>query len=229
MATSGSEAPPFLFDGPPGGPTLVLTHGAGAPVDSPPLQAIAAGLGAAGVRVARFELPYMRLRRDTGARRPPDREPVLRRAWLQALQALQAGGVQGGAPEGAGALFIGGKSLGGRIASLIADEAGVAGLVCLGYPFLPPGSAGPPRTAHLRELRTPTLIVQGTRDPFGGPEAVAGYVLSPAIEVHWIEDGDHSFAPRRASGRTTAQNLAEAAAVVAAWIKARAAAPSGGR
>jgi uncharacterized protein len=210
------EAPPFLFDGPPGAPTLVLAHGAGAPMDSPPLQAIAAGLGAAGVRAARFELPYMRLRRTTGERKPPDREPTLRRAWLAAIAAL------GGGP----ALFIGGKSLGGRIASLIADEAGVRGLVCLGYPFLPPGSSRPPRTAHLGDLRTPALIVQGTRDPFGGPAEVAGYSLAPGIQLHWIEDGDHSFAPRRASGRTTAQNLAEAAAVAAAWIT-KAAAPPG--
>ena len=99
------------------------------------------------------------------------------------------------------------------------------GLVCLGYPFLPPGSSRPPRTAHLLDLRTPTLIVQGTRDAFGGPAQVAGYALAPGIEVHWVEDGDHSFAPRRSSGRTTAQNLAEAAAVAAAWIR-RAEAPS---
>jgi uncharacterized protein len=210
-----SEAPVFLFDGPPAGPTLLLTHGAGAPMDSPPLQAITAGLAAAGVRVVRFELPYMRLRRTTGERKPPDREPVLRRAWLAAIEAM------GGGP----ALYVGGKSLGGRIASLIADEAGVRGLVCLGYPFLPPGSSRPPRTAHLLDLRTPTLIVQGTRDAFGGPAQVAGYALAPGIDVHWVEDGDHSFAPRRSSGRTTAQNLAEAAAVAAAWIR-RAEAPS---
>ncbi len=203
------ESPPFLFDGPAAAPTLLLTHGAGAPMDSPPLQAIAAGLAAAGVRVARFELPYMHLRRTTGARKPPDREPVLRRAWLAAIAALGGGS----------AVFIGGKSLGGRIASLIADEAGARGVVCLGYPFLPPGSSRPPRTAHLADLRTPALIVQGTRDPFGGPAEVAGYALAPGIQVHWIEDGDHSFAPRRASGRTTAQNLDEAAAVAAAWIR----------
>jgi predicted alpha/beta-hydrolase family hydrolase len=212
------QPPSFLIDGPPEAPTLVLTHGAGAPMDSPPLQAIAAGLGAAGVRVVRFELPYMQLRRTTGARKAPDREPALRSAWLAAIAAL------GGGP----ALFIGGKSLGGRIASLIADEAGVRGLVCLGYPFLPPGSSRPPRTAHLAQLRTPTLIVQGTRDPFGGPAAVAGYSLAPGIQLHWIEDGDHSFVPRRSSGRTAAQNLAEAAAVVAAWIM-KGEAPSGTR
>jgi uncharacterized protein len=204
--------PPFRFDGPAGAPTVVLAHGAGAPMDSPPMTAIATALAGHGLRVVRFEFPYMQERRRSGARKPPDREPVLRRTWLAAIAAL------GGGPR----LFIGGKSLGGRIASLIADEAAVQGLVCLGYPFLPPGSSRPPRTAHLRELRTPTLIVQGTRDPFGGPAEVAGYTLAAGIRLHWIEDGDHSFAPRKSSGRTAAQNLAAAAAAVAAFVRGRA-------
>lgn len=202
---------PFLFDGPAGAATtLVLAHGAGAPMDSPFLDAIAAALGERGVRVARFELPYMRARRESGARKPPDREPVLRQAWHEAIAAL-------GGPEG---LAIGGKSLGGRMASLVADEAGVRGLVCLGYPFHPPGNPEKLRTAHLEALRTPTLIVQGTRDPFGGRGEVAGYRLSPAIEVVWLEDGDHSFVPRKSSGRTEAGNLAAAVDAVAAFLAA---------
>jgi predicted alpha/beta-hydrolase family hydrolase len=116
---------------------------------------------------------------------------------------------------GAGSLVIGGKSMGGRMASLVADELGVRGLVCLGYPFHPPGKPTQLRTAHLASLRTPALIVQGTRDPFGGPDEVATYSLSPAIRIAWIEDGDHGLAPRRASGRTRAQNLAEAVREVA--------------
>jgi uncharacterized protein len=194
------EDPDFLFDGPQGGPAIVLAHGAGAPMDSPFLNAVALGLAAAGLRVARFELPYMRRRRLTGERRPPDREPVLREAWLAAIAAL------GGAER----LVIGGKSLGGRMASLVADQAGVRGLVCLGYPFHPPDRPDRLRTAHLGDLRTPTLIVQGTRDPFGGREEVAGYPLSPSIRIYWLEDGDHSFKPRASSGRTERQNLAEA-------------------
>jgi predicted alpha/beta-hydrolase family hydrolase len=217
-AAADDGAPPFLFDGPPGGPTLVLAHGAGAPMDSPFLVAVAAGLAERGLRVARFEFPYMWQRRESGARKAPDREPQLRRAWLGAIAAL--GGAA--APP---RLWIGGKSLGGRIASLIADEAGVAGLVCLGYPFHPPGAAPwavARRTDHLRDLRTPTLIVQGTRDSFGGPAEVAGYVLSAAIRVRWIEDGDHSLVPRKSSGRTAAQNLAEAVAAVAGFVLGRA-------
>src|SRR5260370_602573 len=146
----------FLFDGPPHGRLLVLAHGAGAPMDSPFLAAMAAGLARRGLRVARFEFPYMHARREGGGRRAPDREPELRRAWLQAIEAIQA--AEGtDAPGGGAGVWIGGKSLGGRIASLIADQAGVRGLVCLGYPFRPPGAAAAvaeKRTAHLRDLRT---------------------------------------------------------------------------
>jgi predicted alpha/beta-hydrolase family hydrolase len=202
----------LLFDGPSQGPTLALAHGAGAPMDSPFLAAMAAGLAERGVRVARFEFPYMEARREGGGRKAPDREPELRRCWLAAIAELGGGR----------RLWIGGKSMGGRIASMIADEAGVRGLVCLGYPFRPPGAAPAAvvkRTAHLRDLRTPTLIVQGTRDSFGGPAEVAGYTLAAGINIHWIEDGDHSLAPRKSSGRTGAQNLAEAVGAVAAFVR----------
>src|SRR6476661_8099518 len=199
----------IIFDGPADGPTLVLAHGAGAAMDSPFLDTLAAGLGAGGIRVARFEFPYMRRRRETGERRPPDREPALRQSWLDTIAAL------GGAER----LVIGGKSMGGRMASLVADEAGVRGLVCLGYPFHPPGQPERLRTAHLRDLRTPTLIVQGTRDALGSREEVAGYALSPALRFVWLEDGDHSFKPRASSGRTEKQNLAEAVSAVLAFME----------
>jgi predicted alpha/beta-hydrolase family hydrolase len=110
------------------------------------------------------------------------------------------------------ALVIGGKSMGGRVASMLADELHarneIAGLVCLGYPFHPPGRPTQLRTAHLRDLRTPTLIVQGTRDEFGVPDEVKTYDLSKSIELLWLEDGDHDLKPRKAiSGFTTAQHL----------------------
>ena len=127
---------------------------------------------------------------------------------------------------GAENLVIGGKSMGGRMASLIADEAGVAGLVCLGYPFHPPGRPEKTRTAHLESLRTPALIVQGTRDTLGNREDVGRYTLSDAIGLTWLEDGDHSFKPRKASGLTEAENWAAGIAAVADFMAARAA--SGG-
>lgn len=114
--------------------------------------------------------------------------------------------------------------MGGRVASMIADEvfaAGrIAGLLCLGYPFHPMGKPTQLRTAHLETLKCPALIVQGTRDIMGSAEEVAGYALSPAIEILWLEDGDHDLKPRKAvSGFTAAGHLQTMAAAVAAWSK----------
>jgi hypothetical protein len=189
---------------------LVLAHGAGAPMDSPFLDAVARGVARHGIRVVRFEFPYMRARRITGRRGPPDREPVLRARWLEVIEHL------GG---GAG-LVIGGKSLGGRIASMVADEVDARGLVCLGYPFHPPGQPGRLRTAHLAGLRTRTLIVQGERDALGSREEIRGYALSRSIRVEFLPDGDHSFAARARSGATTAQNLERAIDSVVSFIRA---------
>ena len=198
----------FLFDGPASSPiTMALAHGAGAPMDSPFMAAFARGLGARGLRVARFEFPYMARRRGDGRKRPPDRASVLLDAWLAVIAEL--------GPEN---LVIGGKSLGGRMASMVADEAGVAGLVCLGYPFHAPGrDADPSRLAHLEGLKTPALIAQGTRDGLGNAADVAGYALAPSIGVHWLEDGDHGFKPRKSSGLSEGQNWDEAIRTVAAF------------
>src|SRR5262249_6968518 len=155
--------------------TLVLAHGAGAPMDSRFMQVVAEGVADAGLRVVRFEFPYMRRRRESGARGAPDPAPVLLQSWRNTIEQL------GGAAQ----LVIGGKSLGGRIASMVADESAVKGLVCLGYPFHPHGREVGNRTAHLEHLRTPTLILQGTRDNFGGREEVQRYKLSPEIRIEW--------------------------------------------
>jgi predicted alpha/beta-hydrolase family hydrolase len=108
---------------------------------------------------------------------------VLLDSWRKAIEE------QGGGSR----VVIGGKSMGGRMASMVADEAGVRGLICFGYPFHPPGSPEKTRVAHLEHLRTPALIIQGTRDPFGTRDDVQRYVLSPSIRVEWIEKGDHSL------------------------------------
>ena len=100
--------------------------------------------------------------------------------------------------------------MGGRIASLVADEVKADGLVCLGYPFHPPGKPESLRTSHLETLKTKTLIIQGTRDALGSADEVEGYALSPSIAVHWVGDGDHSLKPRKSSGRTLEQNMEEA-------------------
>jgi uncharacterized protein len=213
------ELSELIFDGPEGAAhTVVLAHGAGAPMDSPFLNRFAGGLAARGIRVARFEFTYMRARRTGGRRTAPDRQPVLREAWLSVIERLGGGS----------RLVIGGKSLGGRIASLVADEAAARGLLCLGYPFHPPGRPDRLRTKHLETLRTPALILQGTRDPFGSPEDVATYGLAPSIRVGWVPDGDHSFKPRASSGRTESQNLEEAISAAADFCERPTADRAGG-
>lgn len=177
-------------------PTLVLAHGAGAPMDSPFMEYFATSMADNGLRVLRFEFPYMQRRREDGSKRPPDRQPKLLECWKEAIEAA-------GPPE---SLIIGGKSMGGRMASMIADEMGVKGLVCFGYPFYAPGKSDKPRIEHLQSLRTPTLIAQGERDAMGNQEAVSGYRLSDVINFQWLKDGDHSFKPRKKSGATEREN-----------------------
>ena len=205
--------PELTFDGPAKAERgIILAHGAGALMDSPFMAAFAQGIAGAGLRVARFEFPYMARRRQDGTRRPPDRAPVLIEAWRDVIVQMTEAGFP------VDRLIIGGKSLGGRIASLIADDCGVVGLVCLGYPFHPPGRPDRTRVDHLAALETPALIVQGDRDPLGVHEDVAGYTLSSSIRVHWLADGDHSFKPRKASGRTEEQNWREGISAVVDFV-----------
>lgn len=171
-------------------------------MQTPFMTAVARGLAAEGIRVVRFEFPYM-----AAGKGSPDRPAVLMDTWRAVIAEL--------GPE---RLAIGGKSMGGRIASMVADDTGVRALVCMGYPFHPPNRPAQLRTAHLESLRTPTLILQGTRDPFGTQEDVAGYQLSPSIRVEWLADGDHSFKPRKSSGATEAQHIAHAVRVTAEFI-----------
>jgi len=203
----------FLFDGPDqASVTILLAHGAGAPMDSGSMTATAKALGEAGFRVARFEFDYMAGRRAGAGRAPPPRAEKLNPHYIAAVDALAA----------KGALIIGGKSMGGRVASMVADELlasrRVQGLLCLGYPFHPPGKPEQPRTKHLAGLKTPTLIVQGTRDEFGTREDVSTYALSPLIEFLWLEDGDHDLKPRKTiSGFSTADHLRTMAETVSGW------------
>jgi predicted alpha/beta-hydrolase family hydrolase len=193
---------------------LVLAHGAGLAMDAPFLSQVAAGLATRGVEVVRFEFPYMhRQREQAGKRAPPDRMPVLEASFRSVIER-----VRDGLP-----LFLGGKSLGGRVATRIADTQAAQGVVVLGYPFHPPQQPQKQRVEHLRTLATPCLIVQGTRDPLGAADEVAGYGLSESIRVHWLADGDHSFAPRKASGQTLAGHVEAAIAVCAEFIVERSA------
>jgi predicted alpha/beta-hydrolase family hydrolase len=175
----------LLIDGPSDAKrTYAFAHGAGAPMDTPWMNSVARGVAAHGIRVVRFEFPYMAARRTGGKRGAPDRQPVLLQTWRDVVGQL------------GGEVVIGGKSMGGRMATMVADELRVRGVAVLGYPFHPPGQPEKLRTAHLETLTTPTLIVQGARDPFGTAEDVAAYRLSPTIRIEWLQ-GQHSLSGKQ--------------------------------
>ena len=195
---------------------FLCAHGAGAAMDSPFLNLFADLLAARGIQTIRFEFKYMAARREGGKRRPPPKAETL----MPEYEALIADLAEG-AP-----LLIGGKSMGGRVASLVADAAHkggkIKGLICLGYPFHPPNKPENLRTQHLEKLACPALIVQGERDPFGPREEVESFKLSKSIGFHWAADGDHDLGPRGGSGFTRKGNLAAAADAVAAFALAQA-------
>ncbi|TAW62312.1 alpha/beta hydrolase family protein [Rhizobium ruizarguesonis] len=205
----------FLLQGPQDARfTILLAHGAGAPMDSASMTAAANALAGVGFRVARFEFAYMAARRTSEGRKPPPRAETLNPEYEAAIAELGA----------SGPLIIGGKSMGGRVASMVADDlyrrGKIAGLLCLGYPFHPPGQPEKLRTGHLTGLTTPALICQGTRDEFGTRDEVPGYDLSDTIEILWLEDGDHDLKPRKSiSGFSSADHLATMAKAVKAWAE----------
>jgi uncharacterized protein len=205
--------PEFLITGPMDAAVRFLcAHGAGAGMETPFLKTVAELLAERGVATYRFEFAYMAARRQ-GARKPPPKAERLMDEYRAAVAAVPAG-----AP-----LIIGGKSMGGRVASMVADElfaAGhIRGFACLGYPFHPPKKPEQLRTAHLLALACPALIVQGERDPFGSRAEVESYGLSPAIRFHWAGDGDHDLGPRGGSGFTRKGNLTAAADAVAEFAR----------
>ena len=190
-------------------PSIVLAHGAGAGMDSDFIQTFAAGLKEQGFDCILFNFPYMEKRAQDGKRRPPDRTPKLLEHFRSVIEAA-------GTDK---PLIIGGKSMGGRIASMIAAEGvfPLAGLVLLGYPFHPPGKPEKlaQRTEHFTAIKTPTLLLQGERDTFGGRELLGTLTLPKSFKTRWMPDGDHSFKPRKKSGHTLAENISAALEAVA--------------
>jgi predicted alpha/beta-hydrolase family hydrolase len=203
----------WVWDAPskPSSTTLILAHGAGAPMDSAWMNDMAARLVASGVNVLRFEFPYMAQRRLDGGKRPPNPAPKLLECWREVYAEVRR--------HVTGRLAIGGKSMGGRMASLLVDELGADALVCLGYPFYAVGKPEKPRVEHLARLEARTLIVQGERDALGNRAAVEAYDLSPSIEVFWLVTGDHDLKPLKASGFSHEQHLAAAAGRVAEFLQ----------
>jgi hypothetical protein len=185
-------------------------------MDSPFMDGMAALLAERNISVTRFEFAYMAARRE-GARKPPSKAERLTAEYRAVVHEVSR------KLSSTQHLFIGGKSMGGRVASLIAGEIYgeglVSGCVCLGYPFHPPKKPDDLRTAHLIDLACPTLVVQGERDPFGPRTEAEGYDLSSSITFHWATDGDHDLAPRKSSGATKDTNLTAAADAIAEFCR----------
>lgn len=215
----GSEFPPVLVDATKKpSARLLLAHGAGAPMDSIFMNEIAAAMASRGVEVVRFEFPYMTSRRENGKRRPPDRMEALLTHFDKIIQRYSGDALP---------LFIGGKSMGGRVASMWAVErmkgdrvqGNCHGVVCLGYPFHPPSKPENLRIAHLSACRIPLLIVQGERDPLGSRAEVESYRLAGPLRFCWLTSGDHDLKPLRRSGYTHQQHIESAADAVAAFVR----------
>ena len=186
--------------------TFLMAHGSGAGMDSAFMDAIAVGLADKGIRVVRFEFPYMQTIRETGKKRPPNAMPILLESFISEINRLE------------GNIIIGGKSMGGRVASRVLMESKAHACVALGYPFHPPGRPNRLRVDHFDNIVKPMLIIQGMRDPFGKPEEKLEEYLSKSMSLHWLVDGDHSFSTRKSSARTTEQNIAMAVDAMSSFI-----------
>lgn len=200
-----------LLQGPGDADTLiVLAPGAGAGITHPFMESVAQGLSDKGLRVGRFNFVYL----EQG-KKSPDRQPILEETYRSAVEAL--------APEReARKLVLGGKSMGGRIASHVVEDGLKAdGLVFLGYPLHPPGRPERIRDKHLHDIKIPMLFVEGTRDPFCPLDTLEKVraELSAPTELFVVDDGDHSFKVRKSSGRSTEEALNEVVAKVAEWVQ----------
>ncbi|KAB2826181.1 alpha/beta family hydrolase [Aliivibrio finisterrensis] len=201
----------LIFDGPKDGPLFVFSHGAGAPLDSDFMQQVAQGLAKRGIQVVRFNYHYMQQRIETGSRRPPERAPKLLEQFTQVLSLLDK------------PMIIGGKSMGGRMASLLLAEQeseliNVKGLACLGYPFHPQGKPEKLRTEHLPDIAVPILMLQGDRDALGNKQEVQSYNLPDSIQWLWLPDGDHDLKPRIKSGYRHQDHIESAIERLATFI-----------
>jgi uncharacterized protein len=199
----------IAFDGPRSADTLVLlAPGAGANMHSDFLSFVADGLASEGVRVCRFNFVYSEL-----GRKAPDRQPILENTYRAVAEHARKGW--------GGRLILGGKSMGGRIAShVVAEGYEVDGLIFFGYPMHPPGRPEKLRDEHLYQVKPPMLFIEGTRDPFCPLKTLERVrkKFPGHSEVAVIEDGDHSFKVRKASGRSTTDAWTEVVERAAEWI-----------
>lgn len=190
---------------------ILLAHGAGAGMEHAFLAELSRLLAGPDIEVVRFNFPYMTRRARDGKRRPPDRQPVLLAHWREMVREFAH-------PR----LFLAGKSMGGRMAAEISDEIycemNAAGLLILGYPFHPPARPDRSRGEVLKQIKTPTLLLQGERDTFGSRVELADFPFSSAVSVHWLTDGDHGFKPRKSSGLCEQDNLQQAASRIRQFV-----------
>jgi hypothetical protein len=188
---------------------FVVAHGAGAGQQSGFMVRFARGMARRGITAATFDFPYISAKRSV-----PDKAPVLEQHWRDVLASARS--EFGGLP-----LVIGGKSMGGRIASHVAADGvdGVTALVFLGYPLHPPGKPQQRRDAHLPRIGQPMLFLQGSRDAFGTAAEIAALIPSlPRAALHEVAGGDHSFKVSGRSGVTQDQVIEGIMDAVAEWI-----------
>jgi predicted alpha/beta-hydrolase family hydrolase len=208
-------------NGPIDGPVYIFAHGAGADMNSEFMTQVAERLAEKGIRVIRFNFPYMIKRAEDGKRRPPDRAPKLLAAYEEVIKQLDC------------PVVIGGKSMGGRMSSMLlaenadraeAERLPVLGSACMGFPFHAPGKDPKDRLNHLQNLVEPLLIVQGTRDTMGTKEDVEDYLkaerINSSIQMNWLEDGNHDLKPRKASGFSHQEHIGSAIDQVAEFVLA---------
>ena len=193
---------------------ILLAHGAGAGMDHAFLAELSRLLAGPEIEVVRFNFPYMTKRAQDGKRRPPDRQPLLLEHWRQMVREFAH-------PR----LFLAGKSMGGRMAAELYHDGGdamnAAGLLILGYPFHPPAKPDRWRGDVLKQIKVPTLLLQGERDTFGSRAELAEFPFSPNVSVHWLTDGDHGFKPRKVSGVSEQENMQYAADTIKHFVALR--------
>lgn len=218
QALPAAETGRYLKSGTAKLPTFVFAHGAGAGMESDFMTQVAEGMANQGVQVIRFEFPYMQIRRALGTKRPPDRAPKLLEHFKAELKAI------------GGPFVIGGKSMGGRMASMLVAQLNedqdplldeIKGVVAFGYPFHPQGKPENLRTDHFENVSVPMLVLQGSRDKLGDRELVSGLALPANMDVQWFEDGDHDLKPRKASGYTHEDHINQAITSAADFVKGR--------
>ena len=202
----------IIYNGPENGPLFLFANGAGAPADSVFMTKIAQGLAEHGIKVARFNFNYMQQRIDNGTKRPPERAPKLIAQFMEVIATFDQ------------PMVIGGKSMGGRMATMLADlneyphNKQIKAIACLGYPFHPAAKPEKLRTEHLNSIKQPILIIQGERDKLGSKDDVDDYSLPHNIDFLWLEDGDHDLKPRVKSGFNHEEHLTKTITILSEYI-----------